>query len=96
MTSSDEIVQKVWEKGKIVDEYNPDKYRKDACDAWIAREKYGDRKSKLGWEIDHIDPDAEDDLSNLRPLQWANNLDKSDKKRLTCIVTAKGNENVNK
>jgi hypothetical protein len=35
-------------------------------------------------------------LSNLRPLQWENNVDKSDKKRLTCVVTAEGTDNVRK
>jgi hypothetical protein len=96
MSPTEEEIQQVWEKGKIVADYDPNKYRKDQCDAWIAREKYGDRKSKLGWEIDHIDPNGGNDLSNLRPLQWENNVDKSDKKRLTCVVTSEGTKNVNK
>lgn len=90
---SEEEIQKVWEKGKIVENYNKDKYRKDKCDAWIIREKYGDRNSIYGWEIDHIDPNGPDDLSNLRPLQWKNNVAKGEG-RLECPVTSKGNENV--
>jgi hypothetical protein len=96
LTSEEEKVQQVWEKGKMISGYDKDKYRKDACDAWMRRDKYGDRQSRLGWEMDHIDSSGTDDLSNLRPLQWENNLDKSDKKRLTCVVTSEGDKNVNK
>lgn len=50
---------------------------------------------KYGWEIDHIDPNGGDNLSNLRPLQWKNNVTTGEG-RLKCPVTAKGNENVEK
>jgi hypothetical protein len=98
MAFSDEIIQKVWEKGKVVPSYDASKYRKDVCDAWIVRSDYGDRNSKYGWEIDHILPvskGGKDDLSNLRPLQWENNASKQDNK-LVCVVTSSGNSNVNK
>ena len=54
---------------------------------------YGDRSDKYncGWEIDHIKPDSkggEDIISNARPLQWYNNVDRSNG-RLNCPVTAK-------
>lgn len=94
---SDGDVQRVWEKGKIVSNYDPIEYRKDACEAWIIRKKYGDRSSKYGWEIDHIIPESQggsDSLSNLRPLQWENNAKKSDG-RLICTVKASGKENTN-
>ena len=87
------IIQKVWEKGKIVQGYDLNVWRKDQCDAWIKREFYGNRKSQYGWEIDHISPDGPDTVDNLRPLQWQNNVDKSDG-RLKCNVTALGKENV--
>jgi hypothetical protein len=95
MSFSNEIVQKVWEKGKSVSDH-PDTWRKDDCGAWINRGQYGNRDSRYGWEIHHITPEAEggtDDLSNLRPLQWENNA-ASQAGPLVCVVTASGSENV--
>ena len=64
--------------------------RMDQCGAWIDRNRHGDRsdQNNTGWEVDHISPGGSDDLSNLRPLQWYNNVTKSDG-RLTCPVKAK-------
>jgi len=90
---SDDTIQKVWEKGKIVSKNDPAEWRKDECGAWIARNQYGIRNSQYGWEIDHISPGGPDAISNLRPLQWENNVDKSDG-RLKCNVTSDGTKNV--
>jgi hypothetical protein len=95
MSWSDAIIQQVWEKGEKVSSNDPDKWRKDACGAWIGRISYGNRNSSWGWEVDHIDPDGGDELSNLRPLQWENNLSKSEG-RLKCVVTSDGRKNVKK
>ena len=67
MSFSDEDIQKVWEKGEVVTGQDASKWRKDKCGALIGRNVYGDRESKYGWEIDHIEPDGGNDLSNLRP-----------------------------
>ena len=90
---SDDTIQKVWEKGKVVSNNDPAKYRKDECSAWIARNQYGNRNSQYGWEIDHILPGGSDAVGNLLPLQWENNVDKSDG-RLKCNITAYGTINV--
>ncbi len=87
-----EMIQKIWEKGQKVNNYDHNVFRKDECTAWIKRDKYGNRNSDYGWEIDHISPGGSDDLSNLRPLQWQNNVDKSDG-RLKCNITSSGNQN---
>ena len=100
MAFSDDVIQKVWEKGEAIyfdGKLSPD-WRKDQCSAWINRKAYGDRKSLYGWEIDHIKPQANgggDELGNLRPLHWENNVAKSDG-NLKCTLISSGNENVKK
>jgi hypothetical protein len=96
MSFTETDIQKVWEKGIVVPGYNAAVLRKDTCGAWIQRDKYGNRQSRYGWEIDHIRPvDAggTDGLSNLRPLQWDNNAARQNK-RLECPVTAEGKANI--
>ncbi len=93
MSFSEHDIQAVWRKGRQDPHNSPDEFRKDACGAWIAGNEYGNRESHYGWEIDHIDPDGGNGLSNLRPLQWQNNVSKQDGP-LTCPVTASGTSNV--
>jgi len=83
---SEDVVQAVWNKGKVVPGFDPAVRRKDVCEASMNRHDHGNRDSRYGWEIDHIDPKGGDVLSNLRPLQWENNTAKSDG-RLRCVVT---------
>lgn len=90
---SDDMIQKVWEKGRIVPNNGSPVWRQDECGAWIGRQYYGNRNSQYGWEIDHISPGGADTISNLRPLQWQNNVDKSDG-HLKCNVTASGKDNI--
>lgn len=92
MAHSPEIIQAVWNKGRIVPGQDSARWRKDECDAWIGRHEYGNRNSTYGWEVDHISPGGSDAPGNLRPLQWENNVAKSDG-RLTCVVTASGTIN---
>jgi hypothetical protein len=95
MAWTEEQIQAVWEKGEKVVGNKPEQWRKDQCGAWIGRLMYGNRNSQYGWEIDHINPGGSDALSNLRPLQWKNNVDKSDG-RLKCNIVASSKENVDK
>ena len=102
----DDIINEVWDKGTIVDGYDSNTYRKDACGAWMQRDKYGDRESSLGWEIDHIYPESRllkenvdkrqiDDISNLRPLNWQNNASKGDDyPAYTAKCRAEGDSNI--
>ena len=68
MAFSDETVESVWRKGKVIPGYDSNVWRRDACSATMKRAEYGNRKSKFGWEIDHINPNGGDYLSNLQPL----------------------------
>jgi hypothetical protein len=93
---SSEVILAVWNKGTAVLGYEPTKYRKDPCGAWMAFSDYGNRDSIYGWEVDHILAVANggtDVSSNLQPLQWENNVAKGDG-LLRCAVRSNGNANV--
>lgn len=92
MSYTDEQIEAVWSKGTQVSNNDPRSVRQDVCGAWIVRNEYANRKSEFGWEIDHINPKGTDDLSNLQPLQWENNVRKSDGS-LSCPVVADGIHN---
>lgn len=81
-----ELLRKVWERGVVVDGYNPSEIRKDAAGAWIIFDRYR-KDDPFGWEIDHVypkkmledmnvDKSLWDDLLNLRPMNYANNRSK--------------------
>lgn len=53
---SEDVIQKVWEKGRVVLNNDSAVWRQDECGAWIGRKYYGNRDSQYGWEIDHISP----------------------------------------
>ena len=88
MIITEKLKRQVWDKGIIVDQYPSDLVRKDACGAFIMYEHFGNRDSIFGWEIDHIYPATElkekgvyteeqiDNIINLRPLNWKNNVSK--------------------
>jgi len=96
MGFSEQVVQAVWNRGRIVSGYDPSEFRQDECTAWMRRSAYGERSSVLGWEIDHIKPVSEggtDVIWNLRPLQWENNAERSSGP-LTCLIRSQGTKNV--
>ncbi len=81
MAFTDNLIQTVWNKARIVEGFDKDRFRKDACGAWIQRSEYGNHKSQYGWDIDHVLPrllGGGDEEINLRPMQWQNNLSKAD------------------
>lgn len=107
MAFSEQQIHEAWNRAGIVDGYDPARFRKDACDAWIMRDKYGDTDSIYGWVIDHIVPQALlrkmgrsqeeiDNPANLRALQHANNAGKGDDyPSYTATVTSEDARNIN-
>lgn len=58
--------------------------RRDGNGKWIDFYDYGDHTAPTGWDVDHIRPktiytELEFDLSNLRALNWRDNIAKSNK-----------------
>ncbi len=69
----------VWNKGRVVPNFDQNVWRWDCYGAVMKRSEYGNCNSKFGWEIDHIYPKergGSEDLSNKQPLQWENNRKK--------------------
>ena len=94
----EKIRDQVWASATQVDGFDPARFRKDACGAWVLRSHYGQRDSIYGWEIDHIYPQTlggDDNLENLRVMQWENNLSKGDDyPSYKAAVQSEGNKNV--
>lgn len=99
---SDDQIKAVWSKGKMVSGYDPNEYRQDVAGAWMRYSEYGNTAHELGlgWEIDHCKPESkggEDELPNLRPLQWANNRTKGDDyPQWSSAISSDGNQNIKK
>ncbi|HML72493.1 MAG TPA: hypothetical protein PKA78_14125 [Macellibacteroides fermentans] len=76
MVFTPEIIEKVWEKGIVVEDQNDQEFRKDIIGAWIGRRFYNNKKNQFGWVIGYIRPiekGGSNHIDNLIPLQWENN-----------------------
>ena len=96
MSDNDSKINEVWCKGEIVVGYDEKYVRQDQCNAWIKYSEYGNRDSRFGWEMHHIlakSKGGSDDVSNLIPLQWENNLDTAEYD-ISCSVTSEGEDNI--
>ena len=73
-------------RGDIVDEYRGIRF--DVYGNKICRDDYGRRDKPMGWEIDHMIAQAlggSDHISNLQPLHWRANVEKSDHDYLSSL-----------
>ena len=63
----------IWNKGIMVEGYDPALFRKDICGCWMNFEEHA-LETEYGWEIDHILPRSLRGMSyiaNLQPAQTA-------------------------
>ena len=84
---TEEQKKAVWLKGSVIPDKLSSVCRQDKCGRVMRWAEHGNRNSEYGWEIDHIKPVSNyggDELSNLQPLHWENNSDKSDKLYWNC------------
>ncbi len=75
MEYSEDFVDKVWNKGVIIDGYDSNLIRQDACGAWILKEAYSKENNDFSWGIEMVMPismGGDDNLDNLRPMNTKN------------------------
>jgi len=72
---------RVWRKGSSLLLHNPYEVRRDKYGNIMNFSQYGNRASKLGWEIDHSKPKSKgghpNHINNLQPLNCLENVRKS-------------------
>ena len=71
------LIAAVWDKGASIPRVNQNVERLDSLGNRILYLEYANRDSDFGWEMHHVVPAAEggpDDLSNLEPLYWKDNV----------------------
>lgn len=105
-TISEDQKKFFWNEATPIKGHDESSIRQDPCGAWIYWDKYQDRNSDFGWEIDHIVPqsilkergaDKEeiDCKDNLRAMNWHNVVSKgNDYPVYHSAVKADGDRNV--
>ena len=79
----------VFSRCRVIDGMNPNMWRLDSSGAIIRRISYGRDDELYGWEIDHVIPisilekysvpkSLWDNSTNLRAMNWNNNVSKGD------------------
>ncbi len=75
-------IEQVWGKGILIPHFSPESWRLDKCGVIIKFDEFGNENSEYGWEIDHIisvSNEGNDNIENLQPLNWINNVVKDHK-----------------
>ena len=77
MEQNRQLIDAVWQKGRLIPGENPWEWRTDCCGNMIFYADYANIDSVFGWIVDHIVPPAygsTDDIENLQPVQWEVNI----------------------
>ena len=75
MNWSKEIVDAVWQHGRVMPEGDAATWRQDACGAWIRRTQFGEEHAEFGWKIEKITAGDPATAENLRPFHCRNRYD---------------------
>lgn len=87
MKISESTVDQVWKRGREITGYDPTRWRRDECGAWMYRDDYGNNQSEFGWHIEAVCSGAPHQAADLRPFQHQNGYDRANH-AAHCIVTA--------
>lgn len=97
-------IEEVWNKGEIIDNYNPQLYRKDYAGAlmfknsFVNNVKVNDDPKSLNWTIIHQCPlshGGTSDISNLQPINNINAITKGNNyPRWKTAITFNGKQNI--
>lgn len=92
-----DIIAAAWEKARIINGFDADIIRKDACGAWIQKDMYSQPGSMYGWGVDLIFPKVLGGnmvKENIRALNYRNLVSKGkDYPSYKAVFTAEGLEN---
>ena len=72
---TEHYLNKIWERARVIPNFDPRVYRKDIYGAWIKRDEYGMREMSLslGWIIITLHASEQGSESEeLIPVQWQN------------------------
>jgi len=70
-----ELIDAVWEHGRILPEADAAIWRQDACGAWMRRDHYDREESDFGWKMGKVSAGAPDTAESLRPFNVRNRYD---------------------
>jgi hypothetical protein len=87
MKLTEEQIEQVWERGRVMPDADLSVWRQDACGAWMRRNHFGHENSEFGWKVENIAAGAPDSPENLRPFHCRNHFHAGNGKP-HCHVTA--------
>lgn len=93
-----EFIELAWAKGRKIEGYDSDLFRKDACGAWMRKDLYGEIHNMYGWGIDYIFPKVMGGTlvaDNIRALNYHNIISKGrDYPSYKAVYTSEGVQNI--
>ena len=92
-----DFLEMAWQKARIIEGFDPDLFRQDACGAWIRKDLYGDIENMFGWGVDYIYPKSLGGTlipENIRALNYHNIISKgNDYPSYKAVFTSEGTKN---